>query len=104
MGDKENDKRCAKSVGKYSCVPYSTSSSYDKDGKKTGLSFFKFPTEKRKPRWLNLIKRQENKKPDMLKVTEYTEICEEHFEREDITFRLNRKYLNPDAEHKHFDC
>ena len=25
--DKENDKRCAKSLGKYSCVPYCTSSS-----------------------------------------------------------------------------
>ena len=31
-------------------------------------------------------------------------ICEEHFEREDIKFRLNRKYLNLDVEHKHFDC
>ena len=64
----------------------------------------KFPTDKQKPRWLNLIKRQENKKPDMFKVTEYTKICEEHFEREDIKFKLNRKYLNPDAEPKHFDC
>ena len=73
--DKENDKRCAKSVGKYCCVPYRTSSSYDKDGKKTGLSFFKFPTDKRKPRWLNLVKRQENEKLDMFKVTEYTKIC-----------------------------
>ena len=77
--------------GKYCCVPECKSAFYDINGNPTGISLFKFPLDRRKKRFLTLIKRQENKSPDFFKVTKYTTICEKHFTNDDIIVSIVSK-------------
>ena len=86
--------------GKYCCVPECKSAFYDINGNPTGISLFKFPLDRRKKRFLTLIKRQENKSPYFFKVTKYTTICEKHFTNDDIIVSIvsKKKKLKRGAE------
>ena len=92
--------------GKYCWLPCCRSSAYTRDGQKTGLSLFKFPVGERKRRWLQLIRRKENTKPDYFHVSTHTRICELHFRAEDIKVQFNsgRKVLKEGSEPCVFSC
>ena len=91
---------------KYYCLPFCKSAFYTRDGIPTGIRFFKFPDDHRKLRWLNLIKRKENKKPDVFRVSKHTKICQKHFKTTDISrsYNTGKHTLKKGAEPSGFEC
>ena len=85
----------------YCCIPNCGSSFYDKDGNKTGIGFFKFPTDKdRRKLWIRIVNNVRRKGAgDNFTINEYTRICQFHFNPSDIKISLGigRKTLSPGA-------
>ena len=76
-------RRKQQSWGKECAAAECCSFEYNSDRSRSGLHFFKFPTKNpAKPRWCNLIKRQDRR--DGFRVSENTVICEKHFRKHNI--------------------
>lgn len=79
----DNKLSAKRSRGRQCVVPDCNSYEYDKDGTRSLMSFFKFPTKgPRKARWCNLIKRQDGR--DGFRITEKTVICDNHLKKDDV--------------------
>lgn len=80
----EPSKRKRRSTLGRECASFGCSNTqYLKDGRPTGLSFFKFPQKNpQRSRWCNLIRRQHGR--DGFFVNNFTVVCEKHFRKEDI--------------------
>ena len=87
--------------GIYCCVPQCGSATYDKEGNKSGIGFFKFPKEPtRFNSWKRIISQYRRKGAgDQFSITEKTAVCEFHFKAEEIRVSLGigRKTLVKDA-------
>lgn len=68
------------------CLPNCGSSFYDRDNNKTGIGFFKFPTDLNRRRlWICGVGNVRRKGPgDNFTITPYTRICQYHFNTSDI--------------------
>jgi hypothetical protein len=79
----EFSKMSKSSRGRECAAAYCTSTFYNKDGKASGISFFKFPAKNpERTRWCSLVKRQHGR--DGFSVTSHTVVCEKHFQDKDI--------------------
>ena len=68
--------------GTYCCVPQCKSASHDHDRKKTGIGFFKFPSNPDLRRtWTTVIKKI---RKDKFEIKRTTVFCEFHFKPEEI--------------------
>lgn len=76
---KKNKARRGKECAAFGC----SNTEYLRDGKPSGLRFFRFLSKpSSKHRWCNLIKRRNGR--DGFCVTAHTVICEQHFTANDI--------------------
>ena len=69
--------------GTYCCVPECKSLSHDRARNKTGIGYFKLPTEDPKlwKEWANILKQI---RKDKFNITKTTVFCEFHFKQEEI--------------------
>jgi len=67
----------------YCCIPECGSAIYDYNNKKTGIGFFKFPKEKvLRQRWIRSVNQVRRRgSGDNFRITDYTRVCEFHFNR-----------------------
>ena len=76
--------------GVYCCIPQCGSATYDRDGKKSGIGFFKFPKEKSEfNSWKRTITHYRRKGVgDNFNINAQTVVCEFHFKAEEIRVSL----------------
>ena len=75
--------------GVYCSFPLCKSATYNREGEKTGIGFFKFPNKEQCPElyktWASIIKNYRRcGGKDTFQIKKSTVICEFHFKREEI--------------------